>query len=344
LATRLIGNLWIALGSAFVAVIVLYALRQSRPIARLLVGPRLVIVYAGVVVGVIGGTPTLLWSGRYLLRSLELFLERNPYGDTGTPFQQLVQMVGLYWNGVAPGPLQWALLVSGTLLAIRLRNMLLWPMIVGAVLGIGSQWGKLQTERHMLAWFPFFYVLMAYPVSIAWSWAMRRAGARIASVAAAAMLALFFGVYGQIPGATASENTLTHLARSGLEPRANQWLLANTTPDAKIFRVCCDTFNDQVIFDWMKQNGLSVPESVRSGTDDRVWFGDKQALMSAVQGYCVVSGAFKHYYIDYYTKLYPDRVVDPANDPHFELVAKFESQEYPSLDIYRFDFNELNDV
>jgi Dolichyl-phosphate-mannose-protein mannosyltransferase len=342
LATRLVGNLWIVLGAAVAAILLGWLVPASRRFARCLVEPRMVLVYAGTVVGVLVGTPTLLWSGRFLLRSMELFLERNAYGATGQLVQEFLHMVGLYWTGVAPGPIEMTLLVAGVGLAVGLGNRQLWPIIVAATIGIVSQWGKLQTERHMLAWFPYFYVLMAYPVALASRWAARRAPELLATGGAAfLLLAVFLVLYGRVPTVVVSDATLTHLARSGLQGRANDWLLANTAPGTKIFHVCCDTFNDQVIFDWMAQNGVNIPDSVRSGRDDRVWFGDKQTLAMAGDGYCVVTQKFAHYYIDYYAKLEPQKVVDPSTDSHFQLVAVFESDDYVPMEIYRFNFHEI---
>jgi hypothetical protein len=144
-----------------------------------------------------------------------------------------------------------------------------------------------------------------------------------------------------MPGIAAKESSLTHIARSDLQSQVNEWLLANTDPGAIIFHVCCDTFNDQVIFDWMAQNGLSIPTSVRNGRNDRAWFGDKQSLLNVKSGYCIISRSnFKPQYIDYYSKMSPDRVVDPTTDRHFTLRAAFPSQDYTPLEIYQFSFGD----
>jgi Dolichyl-phosphate-mannose-protein mannosyltransferase len=343
-STKLVGSLWLGVGllAAVVLVAELVGRWRRRGVGQLVDTPPL-LVCLGVPLGFLMGTPTVLWSGRYLLRSIELFVERNAYGVTGRGFvADFADMVALYWNGVARTPDEVALLIAGIVLALVLRTRVLWPLLIGASIGILSQWGKLQTERHLLAWFPYFYLIMAYPAAVGAGLLQRLTGnvtGKLLSLGAA--LAIVLPFHGWMPGIAAKESSLTHIARSGLQSQVNEWLLANTDPGAIIFHVCCDTFNDQVIFDWMAQNGLSIPTSVRNGRNDRAWFGDKQSLLNVKSGYCIISRSnFKPQYIDYYSKMSPDRVVDPTTDRHFTLRAAFPSQDYTPLEIYQFSFGD----
>ena len=316
--------------------------------------------------GILLGVPTILWSGNYLLVSVEAFLIRNKLGQnfiSGTYDVAKFFLFGLvdWWKigfvlqtdfvqseeiGLIYTYLHAFLLVAGLVTILKTRNRLFYPIVIGAILGILCQYGKLQTTRHVIAWLPYFLMIMVLPMALLYekceAISKKKQIYRLFSLAA--VVIIFTTTYKvqvnslQIIRGHFQEKTV-------LLPETDKWLNEHTQTSDKVFHTCCEPINKETIFDWMQRNGVKIPRGIKKSDQAVIWFGDKEPLTQVKKGYIVIStNSFPGQYVDYYKKMRPESLTDPFTDSHFSLEKVIDPglKTGVTYQIYRFDFTEVN--
>lgn len=366
-ATSTIQNLWMFLFLAAALVALLAALPTTRLFLKKLIHSSFITVCFGFVVGMLIGVPTILWSGNYFLAAVENFSIRNNLGQSF--INNLFDVIKLFlfglgewWKvgflpptdllhsteiGVVYTYLHALLLVTGLVAILKTRNRSFYPILMGAILGILCQYGKLQTTRHLTAWLPYFLMIMALPVALLYEKceATFKNKKQIYRLFSLATVVIIFTTTYKVQVSSLQIIRGHFQEKTVLLPEADKWLNEHTQASDKVFHTCCEPINEETIFDWMQRNGVEIPKGIKKSNQAVIWFGDKEPLTQVKKGYIVISTkTFPGQYVDYYKKMRPESLTDPFTDSHFSLEKVID----PSLktgttyQIYRFDFTEVN--
>jgi 4-amino-4-deoxy-L-arabinose transferase-like glycosyltransferase len=336
-APRAIATLWILLALVALGVLVIAVIPPGQRLAARYRDSSLVTVAVFFPVGVLVGVPTLIGAATYLLTSIELFIQRNAYvqPNVGRGIWNVLSLYLVGGGGLTalldprslvdprhfppgePGVLfNIPLLVlfgCGLLAASGANRWLYGGVIFACVIGVGSQFGKLHTPRHLAGWLPWFCIVIA----VGGDWIARRTAASQRSIAPVFAMCLALLLWQR---AALTAPMVDRLVETGtLQTRLNRWLQANVPPDKPVFHTCCEPVNPSVVFGWMKSNGVAVPEKYLDN-GSRIWFGQLSALRAAGEGYVITSRyTYPGQYVDYYRQMNPAELVDPYHDSRFEL-------------------------
>ncbi|MGI0486951.1 glycosyltransferase family 39 protein [Pantanalinema rosaneae CENA516] len=362
-ATSTVQKLWLILFAIITTIIVLFLIPQTRSFFKKIIFSSATTVCSGFAIGFLLGVPTILWSGNYFLASIEMFIERNKLGqvfihnlfdaikfflfginvwDSKTPEIQSGEI------GIIYTYLQGFLLVAGILIILIKRKNLLFPILATATIGILSQYGKLQTTRHLVAWLPYFLIIMAVPVAKlydwCWLWLEKRGyhnNKQFFQAFSLLTLTIIFIMTFKVQVSSINLVAKHFQEKLVLFPQMEQWIAENIAEKDMIFHTCCEPINQDVILDWMKLNGVKIPSGIKRSKRSKIWFGDKEALIQAQKGYIIISAnTFPGQYINYYKKMRPSSMVDPFNDKHFLLRKIIDPGTLSTYQIYYFDFQK----
>jgi hypothetical protein len=362
-ATNTIQSLWMLLFLVAALVLLFAVLPITRAFLQKLIHSSFVTVSSGFLVGMFLGVPTILWSGNYLLASIENFSVRNKVGQNFiASLYDFVKffLFGLveWWKpgfvpptdllksaeiGVIYTYLHVLLLIAGLVIIAKTRNRLFYPILMGAILGILCQYGKLQTTRHLIAWLPYFLMIMALPVALLYEKyeAIAKHKKQVYYLFSLVAITLIFTTTYKIQVNSIQVLRGYFQEKLVLLSEMDQWLNENTQTTEKVFHVCCEPINEETIFDWMQRNGVKIPKGIRKSDQAIIWFGDKEPLTQVKKGYIVIStNSFPGQYVDYYKKMRPESLTDPFTDSHFSLEKVVDPglKTGTTYQIYRFDF------
>jgi hypothetical protein len=270
-----------------------------------------------------------------------MFIERNASGLWQT--QTLLGTAMFYLVGILPENVNYfvlqagvcssyfhvAALIVGTAVILygcrRSRYRLLIPMLVGMVVGVLGQHGKMQATRHIIAWLPFFAIVMATPIGLLMLVLLAVVSLSIGSLLARAKVV--------------APDVELFVEKTRLMPELEQWLGRNLQPDERSFHVCCETATGEVILSWLEMNGVALPPK-KQAFRQVIWFGDKQALENAGKGYIVISKhTYPGFYLEYYKKVKPEALTDPYQDRHFSLRKELQPGTNAVWQVFYFDFS-----
>ena len=362
-ATSTIQNIWMILFFVAALVILFAVLSITRSFLQKFINSSFITVCSGFVVGILMGVPTILWSGNYFLASVENFSTRNKLGQYfinnlfdvikfflfglgewwKVDFVPPTDLLGSTEIGVIYTYLHAFLLVVGLFTILKTRNRLFYPILMGAILGILCQYGKLQTTRHLTAWLPYFFMIMALPAALLYEKceATAKNKKQIHRLFSLAAVAIIFTTTYKV-----QVNSLQILRghfqeKIVLLPDTEKWLAEHTQASDKVFHICCEPINEGTIFDWMQRNGVKIPKGIKKSDQAVIWFGDREPLTQVKKGYIIISTkTFPKLYIDYYKKMRPESLIDPFTDSHFSLEKVIDPglKTGTTYQIYRFDF------
>jgi hypothetical protein len=333
-ATRVIANLWILLGVIGLGVLVIAAMRSGRRLIARYLHSSLLTVVVFFPMGVLVGVPTLFAGANYLLASIEMFVQRNAYTQPNVG-RGTWNVLSYYLFGgggltvlVDPRPfldprhflareagvlftIPLAVLFCCGLLGRPANRWLYWSAILGCVVGVGSQFGKLHTPRHLAGWLPWFCLVIA----VGGDWLARRTAASRRSIVPLFAMCLTLILWQREVFTAPLVDDLVEKAK--LQTELNRWLRANVSPDDQVFHTCCEPISASVVFGWMVSNGVAVPEKyLEDGST--IWFGQLSVLRAAGEGYVITSRhTYPDEYLNYYRQMNPAELVDPYRDPRF---------------------------
>jgi 4-amino-4-deoxy-L-arabinose transferase-like glycosyltransferase len=357
LATGAIGKLWTVAGAASLGIVAALLSPLRKLLTERYARTSLLTVSVFFPIGVFVGVPTIFAGHDYLLGSIQMFIERNafipPASESG-----ILPTLGLYVFGrdpanqlfdVRPFLLHSHYLFAepGVLFNVALAGLfcaglvrrppktwLYLSILFGCAVGVLSQFGKLQTTRHIAGWLPFFCVVIAVGADFVHE-KLLRSRAISATLGLTFVLILYWQDH-VIVGVTVRQ----YLASATLQRELDTWLRSNVPASDVVYHACCEVTSD-VALSWMLSNGVDIPpQRIRSGS--QIWFGQSSTLRAAQDGYVVTSRLmYPSYYLAYYAQMNPAEAVDPYHDPHFSLRHVIGNTSNPAAnkyDVFHFSY------
>jgi 4-amino-4-deoxy-L-arabinose transferase-like glycosyltransferase len=328
-ATGALGKLWIAAGAVGLGIVAALLSPLRKRLTGRYARTSLLTVSAFFPIGVLIGVPTIFAGHDYFLASIQMFIERNAYIQPNLK-PGILNTLALYIFGDDPVSQIFDLklpshepgiLFNVALVGLFCAGLIRWPsktwlylsILFGCAVGVLSQFGKLQTTRHIAGWLPFFCVVIAVGADLVYE-KLLRSRAISAALGLALVLILFWQEHVIVEG------SVRHLLeKAALQSQLDTWLQANVPADEGVYHTCCEPITSSVALNWMQANGVDIPpKRIRSGS--QIWFGEASTLRAAREGYVITSRrSYPGQYLAYYAQMNPSQAVDPYHDSHFSL-------------------------
>lgn len=336
----LMRKLWLLLAILSLAFFIAFRTPKLRDRAQSLLSPAIVLILTGFGVGLVLGTPTFLWRGSYLLRSVQFYGNWIDYDRQKLSFPaQLIDVYSSYWKVITPTTGIACLLIAGGILILIRRDRYLYPILFGAILAFVSQPILLPTASYRVApWLPYLAIVQAYPLAVAYQ-AITRFNQRyliLQLLSFGTIILIGFSVVHD--GVKHQSNNIEQIGQSKIEAIENttDWLEKNTGSDEQIF-LSYFSFNKAIFYSWMEQQGASVPSKLKGTRKYHIWWGDRTTLQKQL-GYMVITQADLAVKADW-DKKKSGEGVDPFAEKEFIKVASFAGGGF-QFSIFRFDFKQ----
>lgn len=336
----LMRKLWYFLSILSIAFFIAFRIPKLRDRAQSLLDPAIVLILSGFGVGLVLGTPTFLWRGSYLLRSIQFYGNWIDYDRQKLSFPaQLLDVYSSYWTVITPTIGIACLLIAGSILILVRRDRYLYPILFGAILSLVSQPVLLPIQSYRVApWLPYLAIVQAYPLAVAYQ-AVTRFNRRyliLQMLSFGAIILIGFSVVHD--GVKHQSNNIDQTVQPRLEVVADvtNWLEKNTGSSDVIF-LSYFSFNKQMFYKWIEAQGATVPAQVKGTRKYYPWWGDRTTLQNQ-SGYLVSTQADLAVKADWDNKK-PGEGVDPLTEKAFTKVASFAGGGF-EFSIFRFDFKQ----
>jgi hypothetical protein len=337
-ATAFLGTLgWVAaLGLA--VLYGAYVVKATRRLLLRLLPPETVELGCAFGAGLLVGTPTILWQLPYFLQAIEAY--RTSYYD----FQRATWPLGLniqwyvtsYVKEAAPGAIVPVLLMVGAILALVLRHAEILWILVGAVLFFVSKPINLHAaSHHIIPWLPFYAIVAAFPIAVAWRF-VRRLPFPIHLGGGAAFVASLVVLAASLAPAVERVGRNQQLTEERLRSivQATAWVKDNAERDATVL-VAYHCFNPDIVYTWFRAMAVPVPETVKDGRTWVIWWGHQRSFKGRT-GYALSTRSDVVSLKTRIDDVQPGQGTDPYTDPRFKLARSF-GQIRTQVDVFRFD-------
>lgn len=313
--------------------------RRTKWLSERILHPRIFILLAGAMLGVVVGTPTILWRPQNFFESIQMYT--TGYTDVERMAWPLARhmawIFGFYMKAVATDWLTLTLIAAGALLIVLRRDRRLLPFLIGALLFFVSRPINTAPWPHqMLPWLPLFAIVAGYAPAIAWDGLSRLEHAAILRPAAltglliAMACTMDWGPRSTSIEAGADEQRMQSIAL------ATDWIHGHAEPNAAV-AISYYCFNSDVFFSWIRF--LDVP--LLPSQDPRhylIWWGDHSAL-KGLQGYVCATPRDVDVIKRKLDLRTPGEGSDPFTDAGFARAAVFGANA-SEVDLFRFDFRQ----
>lgn len=169
---------------------------------------------------------------------------------TSTSLPPEVGILYTHWDGI--------LLVIGLFIIVAQRRKIFYPVVAGAIIGLVIQYGKLQTTRHIIAWLPYFLLIIALPISVLYDKFQSILKTKkwfYPSFVLCILIFIFITGY-KMQFEALSQTKLIYQEKIGMIDKMDEWLDGNLAKNERVFHVCCDPVNQEAILSWMQASGL----------------------------------------------------------------------------------------
>ena len=318
-------------------ILVIWALQfstRAKWISERILHPRVLVLLSGAALGVLAGTPTILWRAQNFFESIQMYttsytdVERMSWPVT----RHMAWLFGFFMKAIATDWLTLGLIAVGAVLIIIRRDRRLLPFLIGALLFFVSRPINTAPWPHqMLPWLPLFAIVAGYAVAVAWDGLsnVRLRPVALAGFLAAMAIAMDWGPRSTAADAGKDEQRMQNIAL------ATDWIHGHAEPDSEI-AISYYCFNSDVFFRWIQFLDVPLPPS----TDSRrylIWWGDHSALKGQ-KGYACATPQDVDVIKRKLDLRTPGEGSDPFRDPGFEHAAVFGSNA-SEVDVFRFDFS-----
>jgi hypothetical protein len=306
---------------------------RTKWLSERILHPRVLVLLGGAVLGVLAGTPTILWRPQNFFASIQMYT--TTYTDVERMAWPVARHVawlfGFYMKAVAADWLTLPLIAAGVVLIVIRRDRRLLPFLIGALLFFVSRPLDIAPWPHqMLPWLPLFAIVAGYAPALAWDGLsrIRWRPVVLAGLLVAMALVMEWGPRSNAADVQADEQRMHSIAL------ATDWMHKNAEPDSTIV-ISYYCFNSDVFNSWMRFLDVPLTPSA-DGRRYLIWWGEHSALKGQ-RGYACATpldvDAIKRK-LDLRT---PGEGSDPFTDPGFARVAVFGS-DASEVDVFRFDF------
>ncbi len=333
----LMRKLWLFLAMVSLAFFIALRIPKLRDRVRKILNPAIILIVSGFGVGFVLGTPTFLWRGSHLLRSIQF------YGDWIDQKRQKLSLLGQlfdvyssYWKVITPTiGLTWLLIVGAVLIILR-RDRTLYPILIGCAMAFISQPILLVIAPYRVdPWLPYLTIVQAYPLAVVYQMLAQLNRQKLLFQLFSLSMMILIGTSVVHNGVQVASNNIEQM----LIPRLNavaqvtNWLEANTDSNAEIF-LSYFSFNKAMFYTWIEQQGAKVPKKIRETRHYYPWWSNRSALQNHA-GYLVATQA-DLVSKNYWDSKQPGEGVDPFTEKAFTRVASFAGGGY-QFGIFRFD-------
>ena len=314
-----------------------YNSRKLRPAAVKTITPELVLLTAGIAVGFLAGTPTVLTRYEALLQSLDFYLGPG-YRDAAAlqlPFHaQLSSYLSFYLKAIVPDILTFALLAAGTGLVIfgYRRRLFLPYLIVGASFFLTKPLTLARAEHHIALWVPFYVVLCAVPIASVFEALRRRSNRYIVLGTGLVMLVLLRTGLRDGPSELLNIGAF-HAERVRNIEASRRWIPAHTA-DGASFMIAFYCFGPEIFETWQRDLGVFLPNARVDGRHYQIWWGNQSALKGR-SGYACLTPSDIGYMKQWELRTAGEGI-DPLHDGRFVLVQSF-GKGPNQVDLLQFD-------
>jgi hypothetical protein len=315
-----------------------YRWHATRAWLLRLLPPEAADLACGMGVGVLLGTPTVIWQLPHLLQSMEMY--RTSYVDHARVawplWTNVTWYVNLYLNVAAPHGILLALLLGGVVLAVVRRHWSIVWIAAGALLFFFSKPLNLRAAtHHMIMWLPYYAILIAYPLAVVWQIVRRQpVYTRVATTAVFAALLAFLWV-SLVPGVrkVAADQAFNEKRMTSIR-EATAWVKDNTDRNSTIL-VAYFCFNPDIVYSWFKSLAVPVPAPVWDGRTWVIWWGHGRTFKGQ-SGYALATRSDAQYLKKQIDLMEPGQGTDPYTDARFRIVRSF-GDDGSRVDVFRFD-------
>jgi len=342
----LMRKLWLLLGAISAALFTAFYIPRLRPWLQWLIRPAIVFILFGFGCGLIAGTPTFLWRGSYLLRSIQFYADWTDYDRARLPrILQFLDLYSDYWSITVPNLLTSVLLITGILLIIYRQDLLFYPILIGVLMLFISQPILLPVFPHrVIPWLSYSCIVEAYPLAITYqilknkirSTQISSESRRLILISIILLLFVNSSFFISKDGVkqTADKITSVTIPRLSSVSELSQWLENNTSSKSEIF-LSYSSFNEPLFYTWMELQGVEIPASFKRSRKYYPWWGDRTSLQNR-SGYVVASKQDIDMFKSDWDNKKAGEGVDPFNETRFKHLVKFKGGEF-SFVIFKFE-------
>jgi hypothetical protein len=315
-----------------------YYSRKLRPAVVRTITPELVLLTAGIALGFLAGTPTVLTRYEALLRSLDFYLGPG-YRDAAAvhlPFHaQLSSYLSFYLKAIVSEKLPIALLAAGTGLVIfgYRRRLFLPYLIVGASFFVSKPLTLARAEHHISLWIPFYAVLCAVPIAAMFETLRRRSNPYLVPVTGLVTLGLLWTGLRDSHSYLMGVVMARHAERLQNIETSRRWIPAHTADDAT-FMIAFYCFGPEIFEAWQRDLGVFLPNTRADGRHYQLWWGNQSALRGH-SGYACLTPSDIGYMKQWELRTAGEGI-DPLHDGRFFLVKSF-GHGPNQVDLLQFD-------
>ncbi len=193
-----------------------------------------------------------------------------------------------HFDLLSPDRFPLVLLAAGCVWILARRDRVMLPYLAACVLAFFSKPLNIYASyHHMLPWFPFFFMICAYPVGqICEFLSNRLRGGKVWSVAVMASVMVFLVMalpYGPKEAAAKAQEVEIRLRNVAM---ATEWIKSNVEPDG-VVAIAYRCFNPDVFYAWLKVLDVPVPPEALDGREYLIWWGQGSALRGKAGFACV---------------------------------------------------------
>lgn len=342
-ALSVMRKLWLLLAIFSLSLFIAFRIPRLRQWAKHLVQPPVVLMGTGFGIGLVLGTPTFLWRGRYLLKSIQFYSNWIDYNRLKlSPLGQYIDLYSSYWKVATPTATIGFFLVAGAVLIVLRKDRLMWPVLIGSVFAFISQPVLLSTGAHrLLPWLPYLSFVEAYPLAVVYQKVAQFNKGKLAVQLLAFSAIILIGFTTVTNGVITAANNIETLVlpRLGAVEKVSEWLEKNTKPDTDIF-LSYYSFNAHTLYAWMETLGVTVPEQIKGKRKYHIWWADRTSIKNQ-SGQVVITQQDVDVFKPDWNNKKSGEGVDPFTEPGFTKLTSFEGGGY-KLTVFSFDFKQSN--
>jgi len=339
-AFAMLEKAFLAMACVPVLMVCLYWFPATRRILLRLAPVETIKLAVGFAAGGVIGFPTVFSQSHYLVGSMEMYSGSfiDWYRTKWPLAKNLRWYTSYYLNVAAPDRIILYLLIAGVVLILLLRDRRALPYVIAAATFFISRPLNLQAAaHHTIFWLPFYAIVCAYPVALAYAvWEERVPRWALNGAFVVLLVGIATHVTNGLDNAAAgARNAEARLANVAM---AATWMKGHLAADESIATAYA-CFNADVFYTWTQGLGVPVPADIFDPNRSVIWWGRRREIAGRAGFACITEGD-----IDPIRRgMGPqetDQATDPYHDAAFQPVASF-GKGSDKVDVFHFDFRGL---
>ena len=213
--------------------------------------------------------------------------------------------------------------MAGAILALIMRRAELIGAIIGvALFFVSKPINLIAAPHHIILWLPFYAIVAAFPLAVAWELAARLPRLVRPVVAAAlvgGLLVLWTSLEPRVGDVWRNQQLTERRLRN--VAAATSWVKDDSERDATVL-VAYFCFNADIVYSWFRALNVPVPATVRDGRTWVIWWGHARTFRG-LSGYALATESDLASLKTRIDEVDPGQGTNPYADPRFTLVRSF---------------------